>query len=199
MSMTLRGSLMSLKRDAGYILTMMPPRTTEEAMFSWTNGADGCITNAARAMKAVDEGESLGTWSAPVGALAGSICFLRVGKTSGKRFARVARSMQTTVLPGDGLLAALKTEGELVSSVAGRIIAVARLESDSVVAGGPRSGWAWLGVPQDPVSMDGHRGILVDSFGPYGRKISSFGGLTMLDSDEVKLLLMECGLDTMMV
>jgi hypothetical protein len=99
------------------------------------------------------------------------------------------------MVPDDGFLSALKDESDLLRTASGRVVAVARLESDAYIAGSPRTAWAFLGVPVAPVPVDGDFGVPVDLFGPHGRKVSNFGGLTTLDELEVDELLARCGLD----
>lgn len=178
----------------GYVLNLMPPTDAVEAMRAWEHAGDGHVTNVARVMHAVERGEALGTWSAPVDGLAGELCFLRVGRTSARRFSRVAEAMRLLVVPGDGLIDALAAESSLLRESAGKVVAVARTVTDSTVAGGPRTAWAWLGRPVGVRDAEGSVGVPVSDIAPHGRRISTFGGITRLDPDEVQALLQECGL-----
>lgn len=175
--------------SAGYILTILPSTSASSMPEVFERSGGEYATDVGNVMSCVDGSSEMGTWSAPVGASAGELCFLRIASTAPRRMAALA-SISRALIAEPGLVTCVRREAEFAKQFAGHIVGVARLGSDSVVAGGPNTAFAWLGS----VAKVADGGVKVSTFGPGLRRVSTFGGITRLDGDEVSELLSRCGL-----
>lgn len=183
-----------MARDAGYILNLVPSGRVGEVADIWNRSGGRCTDDAHMLVWLAALGLEAGRWSAPVGARSGSVCLFRVGSTAHRRLAATRSNLRLVMVGSEDVIEAVTQDVRDLRDCAGHVIGAARLVGDAVQSG-PRSAFAPMGVPVLADGIDGNLGTFVDDFGGFGRRVSRFGGVTRMDSDELAEVMARCGID----
>lgn len=180
-----------------YILTLVPPTSRRELIHNFEDTGGRCLTNITHAMALRDQHHHLGWWTAPRSTAAYELCFLRCAATAATRMKRLVKRIELEGWPCSEHYQALRelagAEVDALDSLAGKIVALAPVLEFSPTPCDRR--FARLG---EALGIDPDLAGPVSLVPPTGRRVSTFGGVTMLDKQETQALCAMLGCDLAM-